>query len=144
MTPPRRFSINWWLSLIGGVIVVVSGLYSLGLWGYGVISKVATRDYHSEDVQQRVEAVHKHVDNEFRTIASTLQNIEANSLPPRISNILAIKCASGEVPPDVERILTRLKRRYKEIEGRDHDEGHCTQDGEYMTSYEARKRGLVD
>lgn len=126
------------LGLIAICITVIGGLWAGGNQIYDIVSLVATKEYHDVDVETKIDA-------KLEPIQQDVQYTVSAVAVPRMQNILDLKCrTNGDIPPEVETILQRTKKRYREIEGREYDEGFCLPTGERISTYEARQNGLID
>ena len=110
-----------YLMVIGGAL---TALYGGGVWVYNTLDLLATKEYHDSSTK-----------NDLAPVLSSVEQIEASVLVPRIKNILDLKCTTnGDIPIEVENILQRSIKRYEEIEKRTYNVGRC-ENGKRVTGY---------
>ena len=110
-----------YITVIGGCL---AALYGGGNWVYNTLNLIATKEYHNAATE-----------NQLEPVLTSVEQIEASVLVPRIKNILDLKCANnGVIPEEVESILQRSINRYQEIEKRTYNVGRC-KNGQRVTNY---------
>lgn len=103
-------TLSGWLGVVGVACTLVGG-------AYGLISSVATKDYHEKDL---------------KPIQQSLENIEQSAVVERIRGLLRSRCGSN-FGPDLQKILDAQLLRYHELTGREFRTGEC-RDGVWYTA----------
>ena len=128
---------------------VVLAVLGIGGVGGGVTFKDEIREFFAADVQSVVEYHDQDVETLKNELLESVKEIvepvaksafasESNTLPPRIQNLLKIRCSlPEEFPPTLQTLLSDLRSRYQELNGREYGTGEC-REGIYYNSLGVR------
>jgi hypothetical protein len=127
--------------IVNTVVLAVASVTGVGggiLYKDEIKEWFATREYHDQDVQAREQLMLNNLDAMLKPIKASAEAGESNSLPPRIQNLLKVRCAApAQFDPALQTMLERLRTRYQELNGRTYPMGEC-RDGVYYNSLGVR------
>ena len=95
---------------------------------------MATRAYHDEDSELRQAAMIQTISETIAPVVQSANAAESNSLPPRIKNLLVMRCkASDSWDASLQTMLDKQIARYEQLNGRPYRVGTC-QAGVYVNA----------
>ena len=107
-------------------IVLLASIIGALIFFDEIRNLVATVDFHHEDSDTRQEAIVESLRQELEPIAKSANAAESNSLPPRIRNLLILRCKSpGQFGPNLQELLDKQISRYEELNDREYTVGTC-------------------
>lgn len=124
-------------SVLGGGVYVATMLYDL----VQAVDSIATKEYHQHDTQLQLQRAAEQfgatIDEKLKPVQASADESLSNTLPPRILNILQIRCSNPAVYEQgtLPQLLERLLESYKRVVGREYQVGTCNADGVYVDVY---------
>ena len=117
--------------LIGATLSSIVG----GLYFYDDLKNaVATKEFHHSDADVRQEAMLTAFEERLLPIQESANAAESNGLPPRIANLLKVRCANpSNFDMSLDELLATLMDRYEVLNNRPYREGEC-RDGVYYNA----------
>ncbi len=107
---------------------VIAGIVGVFVFYDDIRGALATKDFHHQDMEQRQQEILEAFEAQLAPIAKSAREGESNTLPPRISNLLRLRCVSPsefEQGMPLHELLSGLRERYAELNGREYRTGEC-------------------